>query len=111
MPKFMLIYKGEATDVGQMSEADAAAVMSGWASWMENVGPALVDVGTPFGTGASVVDDGSTVDPIALSGFSIVEAENLSHAQALANGHPYLSQGEGRYAIEIYEMMPVPFQT
>lgn len=110
MSKFMLIYKGEATDVGQMSEEDAAAVLSGWTSWMEKVGPALVDVGTPFGSGASVVDDGSTGDPIALSGYSIVEAGSLSEARALADDHPFLSEGAGNYAIEVYEMMPVPFQ-
>lgn len=110
MSRFMLIYKGEATDVGLMSEEDAAAVLSGWTSWIEEVGPALVDVGTPFGPGASVVDDGSTGDPLALSGYSIVEAGSLSQAQALAGGHPFLSEGAGKYAIEIYEMMPVPFQ-
>lgn len=110
MSKFMLIYKGEATDVGQMNAEDAAAVLSGWTSWMEKVGSALVDVGTPFGPGASVVDDGSADDPIALSGYSIVEAGSLSAAKALADGHPFLSEGAGNYAIEVYEMMPVPFQ-
>jgi len=34
----------------------------------------------------------------------------LATAQALADGHPYLSNGQGNFAIEIYEMMPVPFQ-
>lgn len=111
MAKFMMIYKGEATDVAQMSEEAAAAVMSKWASWMEKAGPALVDVGTPFGPGTSVVDDGSTDDPISLTGFSIVEAGSLSEAQALADGHPYLSEGKGNYSVEIYEMMPVPFET
>ena len=108
--KFMMIYKGEASDVAQMSDADAAAVMSKWASWMEKVGPALVDVGTPFGPGASVVDDGSTGEPISLTGFSIVEAGSLSEARGLTDGHPYLSEGKGSFAIEIYEMMPVPFE-
>jgi hypothetical protein len=111
MAKFMMIYKGEATDIRQMSAEDAAAVMSKWASWMNKVGPALVDVGTPFGPGTSVVDDGSTGDPISLTGFSIVEAETLPEATSLANGHPYLSEGLGNYSIEIYELMPVPFET
>jgi uncharacterized protein YciI len=44
------------------------------------------------------------------SGFSIVEAADLNSAQALANGHPYLSEGVGNFAIEIFEMMPAPFE-
>ena len=105
----MLIYKGNATDVADMSAEQAAGVLSTWKSWMDKVGPALVDVGAPFGRGASVVDDGSTGDSIALSGFSIIEAGNLSEARGLTDGHPYLSEGKGNFSIEIYELMPTPF--
>jgi hypothetical protein len=107
--KYMLIYRGKATDLAEMSEEGGATVMAKWAAWMERVGPALVDVGTPFGPSASVVDDGSTGEAISLTGFSIVDAGTLSEAASLAEGHPYLSEGKGNYAIEIYEMMPVPF--
>ena len=111
MSKFMMIYKGQATDPADMSEGDAAAVMSKWASWMGKVGSALTDVGTPFGPGASVVDDGSTGAAISLSGFSVVEAGSLAEARGLADGHPYLSDGGGKFSIEIYPMLPVPFET
>jgi len=109
MSKFMLIYKGEATDLADMSPDDAAAVLSKWRSWMDKVGPALSDVGAPFGAGKSVVDDGSTGAAISLTGFSIIEAASLADAQDLADGHPYLSEGKGNYSIEIYEMLPAPF--
>jgi hypothetical protein len=26
----------------------------------------------------------------------------------LANGHPYLSEGKGDFAIDLYELLPVP---
>lgn len=110
MSKYIMIYKGEATDTSDMTEEQAAAVMEKWGAWMGKVGPALVDVGTPFGPGISVVDNGTTSAPVALSGYSIVDAPDLGTAQALADGHPYLSEGEGNFAIEIYEMMPVPFE-
>lgn len=45
---------------------------------------------------------------IDLSGYSIVEADDLASAQALADGHPYLSDSGGDFAIDIFEMMPVP---
>ena len=111
MSRFMMIYRGEATDVADMSEEEAVAVMAKWGSWMEAVGPALADVGTPFGPGASLVDDGTKGEALSLTGFSIVEADSLESAQALADGHPYLSEGKGNFSIELYEMMPVPFET
>jgi len=110
MSRYMLIYNGKATDPSQMSPEDAAKVMEGWRTWMGTVGPALVDVGTPFGGGTSVVDDGSSADAIELSGYSIVEAGSLAEARTLAESHPFLSEGNGSYAVEVYEMLPVPFE-
>jgi len=77
---------------------------------MESVGSALTDVGTPFGPGSSVVDDGSAGDSEALTGYSIVEADDIESARALTQGHPYLSEGKGNYAIQVHELMPVPFE-
>ena len=111
MPRFIMIYKGDATDTADMTEEQAGEVMAKWGAWMEKVGPALSDVGTPFGPGVSVIDDGTTSAPVPLSGYSIVEAPDLAAARHLADGHPYLSEGSGNFAIEIYEMMPVPFET
>jgi hypothetical protein len=105
----MMIYRGEATDMADMSPEEGAAVLAKWEAWMGRVGSALVDVGTPFGPGQSVVDDGSTGDLAALTGFSIVEAADLAGAVSLTNGHPYLSEGAGNYSIEVFELMPVPF--
>jgi hypothetical protein len=110
MSRYMLIYNGKATDPSQMSPEDAAKVMEGWRTWMGSVGSALADVGTPFGQGTSVVDDGSRKDAIELSGYSIVEAGSLDEARGLAESHPFLSEGRGHYAVEVYEMLPVPFQ-
>lgn len=110
MSRYIMIYKGEATDTADMTEEQAGEVMAKWGAWMGTVGSALVDVGAPFGEGISVVDDGSTASPVSLSGYSIVEADSLSEARNFANGHPYLSEGAGNFAIEIFEMTPVPFE-
>ena len=91
MAKYMFIYKGEATDMADMSPEESAEVLAKWGTWMEQVGPALADVGNPFGPGTSVVDDGSTSDAVSLTGYSIVEAADLAAAQSLTHGHPYLS--------------------
>jgi hypothetical protein len=110
MPQFMMVYRGQATDLSQMTEEQRAGVMAKWGEWMEAVGPALTDIGAPFGPGTSRIDDGTTGEATASTGYSIVEADSLEAASRLADGHPYLSEGQGNYAIDIYELMPVPFE-
>ena len=104
----MLVYKGEATDMADMTQEQMEGVREKWAQWMGNVGEALADIGAPFGPGASVVDDGSSGTAASLTGYSIVEADDIAGASALADGHPFLSEGLGNFAIDIYELMPVP---
>lgn len=110
MPQFIMVYKGEATDMSDMTPEQGQEVMAKWGAWMEKVGSSLKDVGSPFGPGASVVDDGSSGNAASLTGYSIVEAADLQGAKALADGHPYLSDGAGNFAIDIFELMPVPFE-
>jgi hypothetical protein len=95
MAKYILIYKGEATDMSEMTREQGAEVLAKWGVWMEKVGSALADIGTPFGPGVSLIDNGLTGIPVSLTGYSIVEASDLEEAQALADGHPYLSEGNG----------------
>ncbi len=111
MPQFMMVYKGEATDLSEMTDEEVKAVMAKWAAWIENIGPALADIGTPFGPGASIVDDGTSGTALSLTGYSIVEASDMDAAQQLADGHPYLSEGAGNYAIDLFELMPVPVES
>jgi len=108
MARFIMVYKGEATDMADMTREQMTDVMTKWAEWMEGVGPALSDVGAPFGPGASLVDDGSLGTAVSLTGYSIVEADDMAAAKALADDHPFLSEGKGDYSIDMYELMPVP---
>jgi hypothetical protein len=110
MSQYILVYKGEATDMSDMTPEEGAEVMAKWGIWMGNVGGALTDIGSPFGPASSVVDDGSSGAPASLTGYSIIEAADMASARALCDTHPYLSEGEGAYAIDIYELMPVPME-
>ncbi|PIR69739.1 MAG: hypothetical protein COU47_01490 [Candidatus Niyogibacteria bacterium CG10_big_fil_rev_8_21_14_0_10_46_36] len=109
MKKFILLYKGPATDMKDMSEESSKAVMAKWGDWMGKVGSAMVDVGQPMvKQGVSVVDDGSTGTPAELNGYTIIQAEDMNDAQALVDGHPFLSDKTGKFSVDIYELMPVP---
>jgi hypothetical protein len=79
----------EPTDLSAMSEEQAAEVLEKWQTWMGMVGPALVDVGSPFGEGTAVIDDGSSGPASRLSGYSIVGSATLAEAADLAEGHPF----------------------
>jgi len=108
MAKYMMVYKGDATDMSDMTEAQIGEVMAAWSAWMQSAGSALADIGTPFGPGISIVDNGTMGTATSLTGYSIVESDSMEAARALANDHPFLSDGKGSYAIDVYELLPVP---
>ena len=108
MAKFMFLYKGPASDMNDLSEDQVNAIMDGWNRWMDKVGDALVDVGHPMDNSASVVDDGSRGTAEQISGYSIVQADDLQSAIKLSDKHPFLSDGKGQFAIDIFELLPVP---
>jgi hypothetical protein len=108
MAKFIFVYKGPTTDMKDMSEEQVKAVMEAWNQWMQKVGSSLVDIGQPMANGESIVDDGSEGSPALLNGYSIIDADDMESARNLADGHPFLSEGRGNFAIDIYELMPVP---
>jgi len=76
-------------------------------AWMEKAGSALVDVGSPFGTSASVRDDGAEGTAGELIGYTIVETDDLAAAKALTDGLPFLAGNEGKCAVEIFELLPM----
>lgn len=108
MPKYMMVYKGEATDMSDMTEEQQGEVMAKWGEWMQKVGSAITDVGAPLANGRSYVDDGTMGSATPLSGYTIVEAENADAAGALTAGHPFLSEGKGDFAVDVYELQPTP---
>jgi hypothetical protein len=108
MSKFILVYRGPATPMDDMTEEQGAEQMAAWNKWIEQVGSALVDVGLPFGNRVTVTDDGSSGAPADLSGYSIVETGSLDDAKALVADHPFLSEGKGRFAIDVFELVPIP---
>ncbi|ALE07984.1 hypothetical protein AL755_18435 [Arthrobacter sp. ERGS1:01] len=105
MSKFIYIYNGPATPMDQFTEEQSAEVTAAWGAWMGKVGTAMVDGGAPFGARAAVSDDGSAAAPSELQGYTIVEAADLDAAKALADGLPFMSEGKGRFTLEIFELI------
>jgi YCII-related domain len=105
MAKFIYLYRGPATAMSGLTPEQGAERMAAFGAWMEKAGAALVDVGSPFGTSASVSDDGTEAAAGDLTGYTIVEADDLAAAKALTDGLPFLSGSDGKCAVEIFELM------
>jgi|SRR5581483_541877 len=108
MKKFILLYNGPATPPEQMDPSKRDAIMAKWGEWMQKVGSAMVDMGQPMANGQAVTDDGSSRAALQLSGYSIIQAEDMESAKKLVEDHPFLSDKTGDFSVEIFELMPVP---
>ena len=104
---FIYLYRGPAPPMSELTAEQAAARMAAFGAWMEKVGPALVDVGSPFGTSASVRDDGTEGTPGDLTGYTIVEANDLDAAKALTDDLPFLADQTGNRAVETFALVPM----
>ena len=107
MSKYLYLYRGPATPMDEFTPEQTEEQMRAWGEWMGRVGPALADGGAPFGDRSAVADDGTGPAPGDLNGYTIVEADSLDAARKLADGHPFLSEGKGRFTIEIFELVPM----
>lgn len=103
MSNFLLAYTG-----GAMAETPEAqeASMAAWGAWLGGLSGSLVDFGAPFGPSSTVSSDGSSSagGGSKLTGYSILSADSLEAATALAQGCPIFASGG---SVEIYEAMPM----
>lgn len=104
MPKYLLAYHG-----GGMPETpeEGAAVMAAWGAWMGGLGEALLDPGNPTGPAVTIAADGSAspgggANPV--TGYSLLDAESLDAAAALAAGCPILASGGSVEVCQTLEM-------
>jgi hypothetical protein len=104
MAKFIYLYRGLLPDLTPEQGVEREAA---FAAWMEKLGAALVDIGSPFGASASVRDDGTEGTAGDLAGYTIVEDDDLAAAKAFTDGLPFLSNSDGKCAVEIFELLPM----
>ncbi len=100
MPDFIIAYHG-----GKKPESpeEGAKDMAKWKAWIDGLGDAVVNPGTPLGkskivSSAGVSDDGGSN---SLTGFSIVKADSMDAALEMAKECPFLDIG----TLEVAEVM------
>ena len=111
MKKFIVTYHAPASMTEQamsLSPEDQAKGMQAWMDWAQRCGQNLTDMGAPLMNG-QVLGMGGTRSSSKkeLTGYSILEAENLESAVELLAGHPHLGWHPDA-SIEVHETMPLP---
>ena len=104
MAKYLLAYRG-----GGMPETPEAGakVMAAWGAWFGQLGAAVADPGNPVSKAKTGAADGSVSGDghSSLGGYSIISADSLDAAIALAKGCPVLSSGATIEVCETFEAM------
>lgn len=105
MTKFLFVYHGG----GGMPQDKAAAAraMDQWGKWFSGMGHAIVDGGNPVGKSSTVLSDKSVVangGANPASGYSVIQADSLEAALALAKGCPILANNGSVEVAPIVDM-------
>ena len=109
MTKYVIIYHGPPmpADGPKMSAEVVATVMGAWMAWGEKVGKRMVEFGTPLAGGVRITKDGTSPSDREVAGYTLIEADSMAEAVALAQEHPHLNM-PGGCEIEVHEAQPVP---
>jgi hypothetical protein len=95
MPNYALSFRGDPHRT--VDEEQEAA----WYQWFKEIGGSIVDPGNRVGESRALGDSqGKTV----LGGYSVIKADNLDAAVALAKGCPGLAQNG---VVEVGEIIPM----
>lgn len=112
MKKFIVIYYAPADAAKQMAsmpkEAQAKG-MGAWMEWMKKCGDKMVDIGAPLMNGQALTPDGkNSGSKKEVTGYSVLQANNMDEAISLLQNHPHNSGWNDACSIEVYETMPLP---
>lgn len=104
MSNYIFAYHGG----GKMPETpeEGAELMAKWRAWVAGLGDAMINPGSPVGKSKTVSSTGITDDGGSnpLMGYSLVEADSMDAALAMAENCPHLVIG----TIEVAEVMEMP---
>jgi len=104
MQKFVLAYHGAPKFE---TKEDGMNHMTAWRAWSDGLGEAKVDAGMPVGQSHTIHSDGSVTEDGGsnpLMGFSVIQAETIEDAIALAKPCPHISAGGSIEIAPAYDM-------
>jgi YCII-related domain len=97
MPDFVFAYRN------QVGYAPTPETRDAWTAWFDGMGEQLADLGKPAVARATLGN--CSTDHTELGGYSLIRADDLDAAMAIAKGCPHLERGGG---IEVGQLGDVP---
>ena len=94
MKRYMLLHFG--------FEKPTPEIMAAWKAWLEAVADRTVDQGGFHGGAREISREGTRDLPLAadsITGYSIINAESLEDAEAIARDNPFIA------SIRVYEIV------
>ena len=94
MKRFMLLHFG--------FEKPTPEIMQAWGKWFGSIADKSADNGGFHGGAREISHDGTSDLPMgmdSITGFSIINAESLEEAEAIASDNPFIA------SIRVYEIM------
>ncbi len=106
MTNFLLLYSGGGMPA---TEAEQQAVLKEWETWYNKAGSGVIDAGNPFTPQVKTVGPDGKVSNGAVgtpaSGYTVIKADSLDAAVALAKGCPVLKSGGSVTVYETFNIM------
>ena len=96
-------YVFEYYDTKNMSKEDS---MPAWNAWFGEQGDKVMDAGNPFADGGQAVEPSgvTTIENWPCTGYTIVKAESMDEAVAMAKSCPVVASGG---TVRVYEALPM----
>ena len=109
MKKFLILYLAPASVVeAQMKARSPEEMKKGmepWLAWFKKCEKSIVDNGNMTGNGMNFTKTGSTKGKTEVSGYSIIQAEDMEGTKAVIANHPHYMMPKA--SIEVLEIMPM----
>lgn len=104
MKKYLVIYHAPTMMPKDMPKEEMQAEQQRWMDWAGKCGDKLVEMGAPLQGGMH--HDGNEAKPSErmVSGYSILQAENMDEALGLMEGHPHFGMPDSA-GVEVHEMV------
>jgi len=83
-------------------EKPTKEIMDAWSKWFASIRDKIVDNGNPFGPGREITSKGTKKlpqDKIAITGYLIINADNIDEAEKIAKRCPIIT------SVRVYEAM------
>lgn len=107
MAKYLLLYSG-GSGMPQ-TEAEQKAIIDDWTAWYNRLGGAVVDPGNPTSPAAKSIDSNGKISDgpagTMVTGYTIIKADSLDAAAAMAKGCPVLKSSGQISVFETFDVM------